>query len=140
MNKKNTGSLDLLLKLFLATVLLLVGLKWILGEEIGNKTVVNSTSSYLNERRTLAKCLSDFGVKMYGSDACPYCQNQKKMFGEDFSLIKYINCDFDKSVCAQKGITGYPVWEINDRMSQGLLSLEKLAAATGCPKINAKLN
>ena len=136
MNKKNSGRLDIFLKLFLATVLLLVGLKWILGEQVSD----NETSLYLKERSSLAKCLAGLDVKMYGSDACPYCQNQKKMFGEDFSQIKYINCDFDKSVCDEKGITGYPVWEIDGKMSRGLLSLEELAAATGCPKINAKLN
>lgn len=140
MNKKNSGRLDIFLKLFLATVLLLVGLKWLLGGEVLNKSADNGASEYLKERSSLAKCLAGLGVKMYGSDACPYCQNQKKMFGEDFSQIKYINCDFDKSVCAEKGITGYPVWEIDGKMSRGLLSLEELAAATGCPKINAKLN
>lgn len=140
MNKKNSGKLDLCLKLFLAAVLLLAVLKFALGGKVENGTVDTGASAYLNQRSTLAKCLAGFGVKMYGSDACPYCQNQKKMFGEDFDKINYINCDFDKSVCAEKGITSYPVWEFDGKMSSGLRSLEELAAATGCPKINAKLN
>lgn len=140
MNKNNSVKLDVLLKLFLAAVLVLALIKFTLGGDSAKNSANSSVNSYLQERNSLVKCLSEKGVKMYGSDTCPYCQNQKKMFGEDFTKINYINCDFDKSVCSEKGITGYPVWEIDDKMSAGLKSLEELAAATGCPPINAKLN
>ncbi len=140
MNKKKPAKLDVLLKLFLAAVLVLVVVKFAIGGNNAENATDGSVNNYLQQRKSLAKCLAEKGVKMYGSDTCPYCQNQKKMFGEDFTKINYINCDFDKSVCAEKGITGYPVWEIDDKMSAGLKSLEELAAATGCPPINAKFN
>lgn len=64
---------------------------------------------------SLAKCLSDKGVKMYGAYWCPHCQNQKKAFGDSFKYINYIECadgqNGQTQICKDNGITGYPTWE-----------------------------
>ena len=82
--------------------------------------------------QSLAECLNQKGVVMYGSDACENCIQQKQMFGSDFTKIKYINCDFNKDECHQKGVTSYPVWFIGNRTLIGLQSLPELADAAQC--------
>ena len=65
---------------------------------------------------SLAKCLTDKGVKMYGAWWCSHCQNQKKMFSGSFQYINYIECsstgqrDF-LEVCRKAQIKSYPTWE-----------------------------
>src|SRR3989339_819290 len=43
-----------------------------------------------------AKCLNETGVKMYGTEWCSHCKEQKKLFGESFQFVNYIDCDEDK--------------------------------------------
>lgn len=57
-----------------------------------------------------ANCLTDKGVKMYGADWCPHCQNQKKIFGSSFDKVSYIQCDKDPAICKEKAIEGFPTW------------------------------
>lgn len=88
----------------------------------------------------LAQCLSDKGVKMYGSTWCGHCQKQKAMFGTAFSKIDYVECAVPDNSraqakeCEDVGITSYPTWQfgLGDRLT-GEVSLEKLAAKAGCP-------
>lgn len=81
---------------------------------------------------TLAKCLTDQGVKMYGADWCPHCQNQKKMFGEAFKYIDYVDCEMDKEQCINAGVPGYPTWIINNTHYSGAHPLELLANISKC--------
>lgn len=57
-----------------------------------------------------AKCLTEKGMKMYGTDTCGACQYQKNMFGSSFSYITYIKCG-ESSLCSQKGVRATPTWE-----------------------------
>lgn len=84
----------------------------------------------------LAKHLGEDGAVMYGSFRCPHCIDQKKMFGEAFRNIRYVEChsmgpDPNPSLCLAKGIRSYPTWEINGRFYEGLLSLDELARISG---------
>jgi hypothetical protein len=85
-----------------------------------------------------AKCLTGKGAKMYGAYWCHNCQNQKAMFKDSFSLIKYIECDPNGEnsqylLCTQKGISGVPLWEFSDGASmEGTQKLETLSEKTGC--------
>jgi hypothetical protein len=63
---------------------------------------------------------------------------QKKMFGRAFEKIRYVNCDFEK-VCQEKGITRYPVWELENRLIPGVQTFEALAGVSGC-KIPNKIS
>ncbi len=89
------------------------------------------------EIETLAKCLSDKGAKLYGAFWCGHCQSQKEMFKESWKYVDYAECDPrgenpQSDLCLQKGIEGYPAWEINGKMYDGELSLKKLAEISGC--------
>lgn len=65
---------------------------------------------------SLAKCLAEKGVKMYGAFWCGHCQNQKKAFGSAFQHVDYTECTVDgkqnsfAQVCQDAGIEGYPTW------------------------------
>lgn len=84
-------------------------------------------------RKSFGECLTEQGVEMYGVDWCPNCQNQKKLFGEDFSNVAYTNCDFQKELCREKGVRVYPVWARDDDVLIGFQSFENLAELSGCP-------
>jgi hypothetical protein len=84
-----------------------------------------------------AQCLTQDGVKMYGAWWCPHCQNQKKLFGNSFEYLTYVECSTaSKSMnqtCKDDGIEGYPTWALGDgtRLS-GEQSLQTLSEKSGC--------
>lgn len=79
-----------------------------------------------------AKCISLKGATMYGAEWCPHCQEQKKMFGDSFKYVSYVECPENQVLCEQVGIEGYPTWIINGVKYPGAQSLETLKELTGC--------
>lgn len=104
-------------------------------QEMGKKTTQAIEG---NPIENLAKCMSEKGVRMYGATWCPHCQEQKKMFGDYFRHIEYIECDSntpDNQVekCRSDNIQGYPTWVFpKDAFTPGRRSLEELAKYSGC--------
>ncbi len=78
-----------------------------------------------------AQYLTEQGVKMYGTEWCSHCKNQKKLFGNSFQYIDYIDCDRNRKVCTDAGVKGYPAWNINGQNYPGEQSLQRLASLTG---------
>ena len=89
-------------------------------------------SAVSGELDGFAQCLTDNGIKMYGTDWCSHCQNQKKLFGKSFKQIDFIDCDRNRSECLSAGIEGYPTWKINGESYPGEQSLERLSSLSGC--------
>lgn len=83
-------------------------------------------------KKSLGKCLTEKGVIMYGADSCENCANQKKLFGEDFINVNYINCEFYYEECQKKGISVYPLWALNNRVLAGAQTLPVLSKFAGC--------
>lgn len=86
----------------------------------------------------LAKHLTKSGVVVYGAYWCPRCADQKTLFGDAYKYVNYVECDpkgkgGNPFLCAQKGIQGYPTWEIAGRLYPGVRSLEELARLSGFP-------
>lgn len=80
-----------------------------------------------------AKCLASKNITMYGAVWCSHCQNQKKLFGDSFKYVPYVECPDNPSVCISKGIEGYPTWIFPDgRKLIGEQSLEKLSQESAC--------
>lgn len=80
-----------------------------------------------------AKCLTQKGMKMYGSESCSYCRQQKEIFGDSFAFINYFSCPTNPQVCTDKGIQGYPTWEDgSERLYRGTQSLSNLSQISGC--------
>jgi hypothetical protein len=79
-----------------------------------------------------AKCLTDKGVTMYGTDTCDACQSQKNIFKGEFEQIHYVNCSFDFTECSQNRISKYPTWKKGGYDLIGVQSLETLSVFSGC--------
>jgi hypothetical protein len=91
-----------------------------------------------NTNENFAQCLTDEGIKLYGTYWCSHCANQKAMFGSSFENINYIECSLPERAgqtqeCIDANIDVYPTWEFPDNSRiQGELTLQKLSDMTGC--------
>lgn len=80
---------------------------------------------------SFAQCLTEKWAIMYGSVNCSYCQAQKKMFGDSFQYINYVECTEEFERCAT--ISGVPTREFSDgTLLEGRQSLSALAKAADC--------
>lgn len=96
-------------------------------------STVESAGSY---EAQLAEHLTATGGAMYGAYWCPHCADQKAMFKEAAKLLPYVECaadgeDAQPELCQQKGIQGYPTWEIEGQLYPGVKSLADLAELSG---------
>ncbi len=80
-----------------------------------------------------AKCLAEKKLTMYGAYWCSHCQAEKKLFGDSFKYVPYVECTQETKKCLDAGISGYPIWIDADGKKyeggQGLLGLSKIS---GC--------
>lgn len=82
---------------------------------------------------SLAKCIADKKITMYGASWCPHCQNEKRALGSSFRHIPYVECPNNPQLCAQMGVKGYPTWIFPDgRRFEGEQGVKKLARESGC--------
>ena len=84
----------------------------------------------------LANHLDEIGASMYGAYWCPHCADQKEMFGSAVDQVPYVECAADgenaqPQLCQEKGIQGYPTWEIDGEFYPGAQSLDTLAELSG---------
>jgi glutaredoxin len=80
----------------------------------------------------LAEHLRETGATMYGAYWCPHCADQKALFAEASDQIPYVECDPSgqdpqPQLCQERGIQGYPTWEIDGQLHPGTRSLDELA-------------
>ncbi len=105
---------------------------------IGVVTISGFTVLKNNDRQTgyfdeFAKCLANKGIVMYGADWCPHCQNEKKLFGDSFRFVPYVECPNDPQKCLKEGIERYPTWMFKDgKKLIGEQGLEKLSQESEC--------
>jgi glutaredoxin len=85
----------------------------------------------------IAQCLTQNGVAMYGEDTCPFCNQQKRVFGElTFRRhITYVECDKDPQACRDANVESYPTWIYGDERINGLRQLGELAEFGGCTDV-----
>lgn len=82
---------------------------------------------------TLASCLTEKGVIMYGSYLCSHCQEQKERFGTAFAKVNYVECEVQKQKCADENIKGLPTWKFADgSYAEGAQEFSVLAKKAGC--------
>ncbi len=100
-----------------------------------------SGQSYAREDiDVFAQCLTEKGAVMYGAFWCPHCADVKKMFGESFRYVEYVECDprgdnEQSLLCIEKEIESYATFEFNDDPTTRIVgepTFEELAAASGC--------
>ena len=103
------------------------------GGQLRESAGVSASDPY---QTGLAKHLGKTGAVMYGSFKCTHCLEQKKLFGDAFKYVTYVEChpqgpDANPSLCFARGIQNYPTWEISAAYYQGTMSLERLAQISG---------
>lgn len=81
---------------------------------------------------SFAQCLNDAWIKMYGTEWCPHCQNQKRQFWSAFAKVAYIDCDAQKVQCEVAKIQWYPTWVFQWQQYQWEQPLSELAKITSC--------
>ncbi len=88
----------------------------------------------------LAEHLTKIGAKVYTAYWCPHCRDQKELFGKEAAAkLTIVECAPDgrnsqAALCQQKGIEGYPSWEIRGTITSGLKPLSQLANLSGFQK------
>ena len=117
-------------------IVFLIGCSSVSEEQLNN---LNEQLDYSNENLNspgeyddLAKCLTEKGVKMYGTEWCSHCKNQKTAFGSSFQYVDYVDCDKNKEACSSAGVTGYPTWKVGGNNYPGEKQLNILASLSGC--------
>src|SRR3989344_3788545 len=125
--------------------LLLVAIVFIAGcvQQSTTPTTSEPNSASLD---SFAQCLTDKGVKMYGSYICSACLAQIKMFGGhegSFRYVDYIEChpkgpNPQTDLCLKRDIKKTPTWilekegtEIN--RLEGYQTFELFGEFSGCP-------
>lgn len=122
------NSIKIALGILVALIIVLVIFKF---------STLNNPSPYTQTQLDdFAKYLTNQSVKMYGAYWCPHCINEKEMFGTSWQYMTYVECDAQgpkpqPALCQEKGISGYPTWEMSDgSLLPGELTLEELAKNT----------
>lgn len=87
----------------------------------------------------LAKFMTLKGMVMYGAYWCSHCQSQKKIFGDAFKYVDYVECDAsgpnaNPDECTAQGIEGYPTWIFNGTKYSGDKTLQELSLIVGYSK------
>lgn len=99
---------------------------------------VNQSDIGSSEYDSVAQCLTEKGVTMFGAWWCPHCEKQKEMFGGAFEHIDYVECSPGGSremsqECKDEGIQGYPTWRFPDGTElRGEQPVATLAERAGC--------
>jgi len=87
---------------------------------------------------SIDRCLYEKHATMYGATACGYCQQQKKLLGESFGMVTFVDCAREPLLCSRHKVGKYPTWlVVNEEQEvkrfEGVMPLEKLAVFYDCP-------
>ena len=103
----------------------------------GSTAPSQTSASVVAAKVALASYLKQIGARFYGTYWCPYCNQQKEMFGQQAATqINYIECDPQGKnprldLCQKAKISAFPTWEIYGRQYPGMQPLEELANLSG---------
>ncbi len=127
MNKKEKVNFrKLFIGVLLPLIILIIVLIFALNFKKKPQLLIN------NNTLQLTTCLKNNNWIMYGANSCPYCQQQKGLFGQAFHNINYIDCELNTELCEKNGISKYPVWEKDGKKYYGVYTLKDLAVISGC--------
>jgi hypothetical protein len=107
------------------------------SSHLNNQKELIVTSESTRETIKFAKYLKDNGVVKYSAYWCPNCLNQSELFGKQaYRELNVVECSRDginsqTQLCIDKGIKGFPTWEINGNLFLGVLSINELSELTG---------
>ena len=98
-------------------------------------TAIILLAVYINYKKSpetpeeTAKCIGENSI-IYTQLGCHACEEQEKLFGENYKYLNIIDCFFETDKCSEIKVT--PTWLIKGKTYEGLQSIEKLKEMTGC--------
>jgi hypothetical protein len=117
--------------LFIAAVIVFIG-----------GYVLLSSSGPKEDYNRLTTCMTENGVKMYGSITCSVCNRVRTYLGHAFENIDEIECNprtpgNQAELCLEKKIEKTPTWIIEKngediKREEGFMTAEQLAEFSGC--------
>ncbi len=83
---------------------------------------------------SFVQCLSEAGMKIYGSSTCPACASLVSSFGGYGAISPiYVECSQERDRCVQEMQTNYvPEIQVEGEVYTGSRDLESLSEITGC--------
>jgi hypothetical protein len=117
----------------------IISLKWrLVFASLLMSGAIFAQQSQQEKLDAFAKCLTKKNVIMYGSTLCPHCDDQKKLFGDSFKQIHYVECSpmgptNEYNACKFAQVRYTPTWIIsNGERLVGIQTLKQLSDKTGC--------
>lgn len=98
---------------------------------------IKTKASFENEvaidKKLLAQCLNHSWMRLFSTERCGHCQNQKWMFWPYANLLNNTDCDANKQSCIDNWVKWFPTW-IDAQWNQypGTQSLETLMEISSC--------
>ncbi len=89
-------------------------------------------------KEKIAKCLTERGFIVYIADWCPFCRQQKELFGAAAKYLPYIDCydpEGERGNLAKcPGLRGVPLWKDGkgNEVPGGMIQIRRLVKASGC--------
>ena len=102
-------------------------------------SVASAQQAQRDKVDAFAKCLTKKNAIMYGNFLCSHCDDQRKMFGESFKYVHYVECSQagspqDVNTCRISQVRYTPTWILgNGERLVGVQTLKQLGEKTGCP-------
>ena len=88
---------------------------------------MNRSSNGISKQTAI--CISD-NSKLYVQLGCHACENQEKLFGNNYQYLNVTDCFYEQDKCSD--IQATPTWIINRKKYTGVQEIEKLKELTGC--------
>lgn len=105
-------------------------------KEADEREIQETKEDIARRRKGLIECMNQKDVTLFSVSDCEACKLQRAYFGDDFSKLKYIDCNVNKFTCPLRQISTYPTWYLGMRLGikkTGVKDLETLARLTDCP-------
>lgn len=77
------------------------------------------------------KCIGNNSI-LYYSKVCSHCEEQKRVFGDNFNYLTSIDCLEFPQECWKNNIIKVPSWVIKGVRYEGKKSMEELISLTEC--------
>jgi len=114
-------------------------------QEEARKDAEFQTALTSERKEKIAKCLTEKGIRVYVADWCPFCQQQKELFGEAAKYLNSIDCHDPtvggNNIAKCPNIEGVPAWRdkdgnelmnVNEEVFDGLIQTRRLVKISGC--------
>ncbi len=94
---------------------------------------ISRTTGYTSgesEVERVVTCLNNKNAELYDSFNCKECEEQARLFGNNFKELSIVDCGNNLEKC--KNIREVPAWYVNGKIEYGFKSLDELKILADC--------